>query len=72
MLLKSRKHMTDNITLGMDRLLVETCFGNILIIGGDGMNPIKFPYVRQRDQVLSDCDGGEFSDEEGEEWKLSD
>lgn len=68
MLLKSRKHMADNITLDMDRLFVETCFWNIIIIGGDGMNPIKFPYVRRRDQVLSDGEE-EFSDDE---WKLSD
>ena len=63
--------MADNITLGVDRLLVGTCFGQIVIIGGDGMNPIKFPYTNQSNPVLSDGEEG-FSDDEGEAWKLPD
>jgi len=68
MWIKWRKHMADNITLGMDRLFVGTCFGQIVIIGGDGMNPIKFPYMSRHNPVLPDGEE-EFSDDEGEEWK---
>jgi len=65
MWIKWRKHMADNITLGVDRLLVGTAHGNIVFIGHTPVAPIRHDLSDQRETTLSD-------DTEGEEWRLSD
>lgn len=67
---KERKHMANNITLGVVRLYVATAHINAVNMGPYTLLPIIQRFRKPSDEVLPD--GEEFSDDEGEEWKLSD
>lgn len=72
MCIKHRKHVADNITLGMARLFVQTAHGNMIFMGQGTLLPISQAFRNPPDVVLPDGQEEEFSDDEGEEWKLSD
>lgn len=68
MCIKSRKHMADNITLGMVRVFVRTAHNNLVLIGQPLEPPIRHAFLKPCDTVLPDGDE-EFSDDDGEAWK---
>jgi len=62
MWLKSRKHMADNITLGMVRLFVPTAHANVILMGHTLELPIRHDFSSQLETTLPD-------ENEGEGWK---
>lgn len=68
MCLKSRKHMANNITLGVVRLYVATAHINAVTMGPYILFPIIQRFRKPPYAVLPDGEE-EFSDDEGEGWK---